>query len=155
MITEVMDAVIETQSGAGSVFATTTKGEGVFINSRIVAVLGLQPMEQVRVFALPNYPEKQDRVPWRAVRVERLGEPGEGSEALEHLILEFLSHGGYYTNAEIAEEIGTDPAQVGRSTARLFVTARIAKADVYAMPGQGRPAFVFYAKNVDQFDSPE
>lgn len=156
MITEVKDVVTEDKAYSGSMFATTKDGEGVFINARIVEMLKLEPMEEVRAFLLPNYPDKRDHIPWRAVRIERPKPDLTGvlgaEPSIDSRILEVLKRGGLFTNAEIAEDLGEEVPAVGTATARLFVMGKISKAEVYKRPGQGRPSFLLYGIDIEQFE---
>lgn len=159
MITDVKDVVLEDKSYSGSMFATTKDGEGVFINARIVQLLKLEPMEEVRAFVLPNYPDKREHIQWRAVRVER-SEKQEpviaGLKSLEptveQRVLTLLEAGGIFSNGEIAEYLGIEPALAGTTTARLFISGKLAKAEVHRRPGQMRPSLLLYAIDVDQFE---
>jgi hypothetical protein len=54
---------------SGSAFAMTEEGEMVFVNQRIVATVGLEPGGVYEAFLLPNYPDKREMIPWRALRV--------------------------------------------------------------------------------------
>jgi hypothetical protein len=156
VITEVKDVITEDKAYSGSMFATTRDGEGVFINARIVQMLDLAPMEEVRAFVLPNYPDKKDYIPWRAIRVERVVAQQAGVVSLEQSVdsrvLEVLKRGGIYTNGEIADELGEEAAAVGTATARLFALGKISKAEVYKRPGQARPSFLLYGIDVEQFE---
>lgn len=156
MITEVKDVITEDKAYSGSMFATTKEGEGVFINARIVQMLNLEPMEQVRAFLLPNYPDKREHIPWRAIRVERAKPDASGVLSLEPSIdarvLEVLKRGGLFTNSEIAEELNEDPPAVGSATSRLFILGKVSKAEVYSRPGQARPSFLLYAIDIEQFE---
>lgn len=159
MITDVKEVILEDKAYSGSMFATTKDGEGVFINARIVALLKLEPMEEVRAFVLPNYPDKQAHIQWRAVRVERIERPEPTTSGLKSLeptveqrVLSLLQDGGIFSNAEIAEELGIEPGVAGTTTARLFIMGKLAKAEVHRRPGQLRPSMLLYATDVEQFE---
>lgn len=159
MITEVKDIVLEDVSYSGSMFASTTDGQGVFINARIVQLLKLQPMEEVRAWLLPNYPDKSTHIQWRAIRIERIEKVEEAPSGLKSLeptleqrVLALLKDGGIHTNAEIAEDLGVEPSAAGTATARLFISGKISKAEVHRRPGQLRPSLLLYAIDVEQFE---
>ena len=72
--------------------------------------------------------------------------------SIDSRILEVLKRGGLFTNAEIAEDLGEEVPAVGTATARLFVMGKISKAEVYKRPGQGRPSFLLYGIDIEQFE---
>jgi hypothetical protein len=64
--------MVEVMTYSGSAFAATIDGEQVFINQRIVQSLNLQEGMTLLAHLLPNYVDKRDTIPWRAMRVEPL-----------------------------------------------------------------------------------
>ena len=68
--TQQMPVMIEAISYAGSAFGVNSNGEQVFINARIVDKCGLQEGMEVVALVLPNYEDKRDNIPWRALRVD-------------------------------------------------------------------------------------
>lgn len=155
-ITEIKDAVIENVSLAGSAFATTKEGEAIFINSRITAMLKLQPLDEVRAFVLPNYEDKRGNIPWRAVRVERTKVQDRAvaqvNPRVEDRILAHMRSGGIFSNADLSSDLEIDVLEVGTTTARLFNDGKIVKAEVYRRPGQARASFLLYAINIEEFE---
>ena len=65
-----MPAVVETNTFSGSAFAVNSQGEQIFINSRIMERMELEKGDQVTAYVLPNYEDKRDTIPWRAMRVD-------------------------------------------------------------------------------------
>jgi len=62
--------IVEYLTPTGSGFAVTPKGDQVFLNARLVTTMNVQPGDILNAFLLPNYPDKRDQIPWRAMRVE-------------------------------------------------------------------------------------
>jgi hypothetical protein len=157
MITEQKEVIVENIALNGSAFGVTKEGENVFINARIVALLGIRIMDNIVAHVLPNYPNRKDQVPWRAVRVDKT-ETAVAPAALsveprlEDIILRHMKDGGIYSNAELSEDLEHDVLMVSNSTARLFAAGKLAKAEVYRRPGQARPSFLLYAINVEEFE---
>lgn len=165
-----MPAMVELLTYSGSAFATNESGEQIFINSRIVERCKLTDGLEVVVHALPNYEDKRQSIPWRAMRVdvpraissvavsvsapEAVGLTTAPRSAVE-LDLEILgiinSEDGYLTTTEIAELAATDAKTAGNSCNRLFIRGKICKAEVHAGPGQGRASFLLWGKGTDAF----
>jgi hypothetical protein len=72
MTTEVIEAVVdEITFSTNSAFATSVAtGDVIFINARIVNAVGIDRGQRRKFIVLPNYPDKQAQVMWRAMRVE-------------------------------------------------------------------------------------
>lgn len=62
--------LVEYLTATGSAFAVTPQGEQVFMNKRLVDTMGVLAGDIYNAFLLPNYPDKQASIPWRAMRVE-------------------------------------------------------------------------------------
>ena len=62
--------IVEYLTPTGSGFAVTPKGDQVFLNARLVNTMNVQPGDMFNAFLLPNYPDKREQIPWRAMRVE-------------------------------------------------------------------------------------
>jgi hypothetical protein len=62
--------LVEYLTATGSAFAVTPQGEQVFMNKRLVDTMGVLAGDIYEAFLLPNYPDKQASIPWRAMRVE-------------------------------------------------------------------------------------
>ena len=62
--------MVEYITETGSGFAVNPEGEQVFMNKRLIDAVDVQPGDTYEAFLLPNYPDKRDQIPWRAMRVE-------------------------------------------------------------------------------------
>jgi hypothetical protein len=105
---------------SGSAFAMTESGEMVFVNQRIVATMDLAPGEAYDAFLLPNYPDKREMIPWRALRVSVEGQEPRSKkplldERLLHAVVRLLNNDGYLTAAEIAETLDAPLIEVHRA----------------------------------------
>ena len=115
MITEVKEVIIEEQTYSGSAFGVTEQGDGVFFNSRIVKTVGLKAGQTVKACLVPNFPDKREGIPWRAMRVEVTHDglnittqenvPLNLNEKIHRLLKE---EDGYWTLVELAEELEED-----------------------------------------------
>ena len=70
MLTEVKEVIIEETTYSDSAFGVTEEGDGVFFNARIVQKMGLKGGQTVQAYLVPNFSDKRDSIPWRAMRVE-------------------------------------------------------------------------------------
>mgnify|MGYP005995390965 FL=1 len=102
--------IVEYLTPTGSGFAVTPEGEQVFMNKRLVDAMNVQAGDIYNAFLLPNYPDKRDSIPWRAMRVE----PADTKLDLGHVavdsdlenVIEFLKgyeEGVCFTAAEMAD----------------------------------------------------
>ena len=113
MLTEVKEVFVEEQTYAGSAFGVTAEGDGVFFNSRIVEATKLQGGQTVKAFVVPNFPDKRESIPWRAMRVEVLKQETEIVSRQEAPLIDRLhelltDEGGGLTALEAANELGED-----------------------------------------------
>ena len=69
---QTLEVFIDTIAVHGCGFGTTNIGERVFMNSRMVNRLGLTEGMVATCHVIPNYPDKQEQVPWRAIRAENI-----------------------------------------------------------------------------------
>ena len=109
MLTEVKEVIIEETTYSDSAFGVTEEGDGVFFNSRIVQRMGLKGGQTVQAYLVPNFPDKRDSIPWRAMRVEVTHEQ-ENIEVVSHTLLDKIHRllkedNGYWTLTELAEEL--------------------------------------------------
>lgn len=109
MLTEVKEVIIEETTYSDSAFGVTEEGDGVFFNSRIVQRMGLKGGQTVQAYLVPNFPDKRDSIPWRAMRVEVTHEQ-ENIEVVSHTLLDKVHRllkedNGYWTLTELAEEL--------------------------------------------------
>jgi hypothetical protein len=105
---------------SGSAFGMTEEGDMVFINQRIVSSINAQAGENYEAFLLPNYPDKREMIPWRALRLVPEGQDPRAKkppvdEQLLHAIVRLLNNEGYLTAGEIAETLNAPLIDVHRS----------------------------------------
>ena len=111
--------IVEYITDTGSGFAVNPKGEQVFMNARLVNAMKVEPGDSYDAFLLPNYPDKREQIPWRAMRVE----PIELDLDMTHVsvdkkvnrIIEYMQldmAGVAYTAREISEELQMDHTEV-------------------------------------------
>tara|TARA_R100000030_G_scaffold96723_1_gene85126 strand:- start:1034 stop:1441 length:408 start_codon:yes stop_codon:yes gene_type:complete len=119
MLTEVKEVIIEETTYADSAFGVTEEGDGVFFNSRIVQKMGLKGGQTVQAYLVPNFPDKRDSIPWRAMRVEVTHEqenievtPTTLRDRIHRLLKGDMSV--MWTVTEIAEELEEDEQLVAR-----------------------------------------
>tara|TARA_R110002074_G_scaffold9470_1_gene37380 strand:+ start:250 stop:693 length:444 start_codon:yes stop_codon:yes gene_type:complete len=111
--------IVEYLTPTGSAFAVNPQGEQVFLNSRLVVAMKVQAGDIYNAFLLPNYPDKKDQIPWRAMRVE----PEQVDLELGHVKKDSLFNRieaymrsndkyGAYEACEIAEDLEVDQDDV-------------------------------------------
>lgn len=163
--TSKMVVMIESVSYTGSGFGSNENGEGVFFNQRLVEKVDLEMGDIVEAHAIPNYEDKRDVTPWRAIRVAAEKAVVEVSEAndvevfvrtaaqLDGEVLDLLQDEevAYWTSSDLADAADTDTTTVGNSCQRLFNRGQIARADVYGNPGQKHCSFLLWAENAERF----
>lgn len=169
MYTEVnkREVLIDDIAYSGSAFGITVdKGEGVFINQRIVESVKVKPGDRVMAFVLPNYEDKRATIPWRAMRVEVLGsifddvsdEHFENDEEvieeqrIEELIVQKLDEVGPMRTATLARLVGRTAGEVQTLCLGLWAAKRIAMADVFKDPSQKRSSHRVWAVSINDFD---
>ena len=64
-----MKVLIEDVTSAGSAFGSNEQGASVFFSSRLVERMDLDFGDIVSASAIPNYEDKREDTPWRAIRV--------------------------------------------------------------------------------------
>lgn len=104
--------MVEYITETGSGFAVNPEGEQVFMNKRLVDAVDVQPGDTYEAFLLPNYPDKREHIPWRAMRVEpveiNLDLSHVTSDSLVNRIVKWMSDsdpGIPFTAAEVAEAV--------------------------------------------------
>jgi len=119
MLTEVKEVIIEETTYSDSAFGVTEEGDGVFFNARIVQRMGLKGGQTVQAYLVPNFPDKRDSIPWRAMRVEVTHEqenievvPTKLLDKIRRLLKEDMSV--MWTVTEIAEELEEDEEVVAK-----------------------------------------
>lgn len=65
----VTQILVEYISEMGSAFAVTEEGDQVFLNERLVTRMDVQPGDVFDAHLVLNYPDKRERIKWRAMRV--------------------------------------------------------------------------------------
>ena len=155
--TIVMRVLIESVSYTGSAFGSNEKGDIVFFNQRLVEKIGLDMGDVAVAHVIPNYEDKRQETPWRAIRstIEKDAPlPVQRTPArLDGEVLELLqdTEVSYWTSSDLADASDTDTTTVGNSCLRLFNKGLISKADVHKGPDQDRASFCLWARNSDQF----
>ena len=92
------------------------------MNARLVTAMKVEPGDSYEAFLLPNYPDKREQIPWRAMRVE----PIDLDLDMTHVsvdkkvnrIIEYMEFasgdvtGVAYSAREISEELRMDHTEV-------------------------------------------
>ena len=136
-------------------------GEQVFIPPHTLAGHKLRAGDTVEAVLVVNSSDRSIHgTPWMAVRLDG------GEEAVAHVtdsnladdvsardkaVLDTVNENVYVTTAEIAATVGIDPKSAGNSALRLHNAGKVARADVYAKPGQQRASFVLWATDAKRF----
>ena len=111
--------IVEYITDTGSGFAVNPKGEQVFMNARLVNAMKVEPGDSYDAFLLPNYPDKREQIPWRAMRVEpieldldmtHVSVDRKANAIIEYMQLDMA--GVAYTAREISEELQMDHTEV-------------------------------------------
>lgn len=140
--------------------ARTDTGEQVYMPHSVVKGAGIVEDEIVTCSLIVNSHPSGDKTPWVAIRVERRAPAPtpvekviQPMETIEERVLQLVQEQGMITTAEVAQEF---PTRLDATTAynlmlRLFTAGKLAKADVYARPDQGRASFCLWATDVKVF----
>ena len=111
--------IVEYITDTGSGFAVNPKGEQVFMNARLVTAMKVEPGDSYDAFLLPNYPDKREQIPWRAMRVEpielnldmtHVSVDRKANAMIEYMQLDMA--GVAYTARELSEELQMDHTEV-------------------------------------------
>ncbi len=111
--------IVEYITDTGSGFAVNPQGEQVFMNARLVNAMKVEPGDSYDAFLLPNYPDKREQIPWRAMRVEpieldldmtHVSVDRKANAMIEYMQLDMA--GVAYTAREISEELQMDHTEV-------------------------------------------
>ena len=111
--------IVEYITDTGSGFAVNPQGEQVFMNARLVNAMKVEPGDSYDAFLLPNYPDKREQIPWRAMRVEpieldldmtHVSVDRKANAIIEYMQLDMA--GVAYTAREISEELQMDHTEV-------------------------------------------
>lgn len=145
---------------AGFAFgARTDNGEQVYIPPGVVRGAGVKEDEVVNCSMIVNTHPNSDQTPWCVIRVNRNAAPADPQpvaqpvENIEDQVLQLVREQGMITTAEVAQEF---PERLNATSAhnlmmRLFAAGKLAKADIYARPDQGRASFCLWATDVKVF----
>tara|TARA_R110000765_G_scaffold43225_2_gene90731 strand:+ start:824 stop:1372 length:549 start_codon:yes stop_codon:yes gene_type:complete len=172
--TETVEVFVDEITEMGSAFGATSEGEAVFINKRIVNAVGLAHGDRLRAAVLPNYEDKRDGVPWRALKAEVIGtifedisheptpepevapepEP-EPQETLSDRIVDLLSEGGPMRSATMAKYLDVDSADISSMCRGLNKMGKVAAAEIYGDLNNSRPSHIVWAFDINDFDSDE
>ncbi len=128
--TKQVQILVEYVTDTGSAFAVTPQGDTVFLNARLVNRMNVEAGDVYNAFLLPNYPDKRDDTPWRAMRVElapvtpmidNIKLSREDQEMLERAeyeekearIVEYMrEYGGASTVLELSTALDLEPSDV-------------------------------------------
>tara|TARA_R110000796_G_scaffold84437_1_gene184075 strand:- start:316 stop:861 length:546 start_codon:yes stop_codon:yes gene_type:complete len=158
-----MKVLIEDVTSAGSAFGSNEQGASVFFSSRLVERMDLDFGDIVSASAIPNYEDKREDTPWRAIRVMAVADTATIKVAqtarsltypeVDSMIYDALQDPdvNYWTVSDIADALDLDTKAVGNSCRRLFSKSLIAQADVHGAPDQERASFCLWARNIHQF----
>tara|TARA_R110000823_G_scaffold187374_1_gene319636 strand:- start:1194 stop:1727 length:534 start_codon:yes stop_codon:yes gene_type:complete len=168
--TQMMNVMIESVSYTGSAFGSNEQGATVFFNQRLVDKVSIDIGDIVEAYVIPNYEDKRDETPWRAIRAsvvssevlntlvasasDPVPEPvGRTPSQIEQEVLNFLGDEDvlYWTSSDLADAVDIDTKTIGNSCLRLFNKGLIAKADVHGRPNQERATFCLWARNAERF----
>ena len=116
--------LVEYLTATGSAFAVTPQGEQVFMNKRLVDTMGVLAGDIYNAFLLPNYPDKQESIPWRAMRVEHSDVSVDITPVVADSIpnriadyMEEVDEDGAWLPIDIAEAIDLDVTHVEEALA--------------------------------------
>ena len=104
--------IVEYITPSGSGFAVNPQGEQVFMNARLVNAMKVEAGDTFDAFLLPNYPDKKEMIPWRAMRVEPtqidLGLGHVSGDKKPNRIIEYMQahdDGIAWTITELSEDL--------------------------------------------------
>ena len=160
--TSTLNIVIENTTHSGSGFGITDQGEAVFLSMRLMEVMELEIGDLVTAHCIPNYEDKRDQIPWRAIRVDRQSVtqdpvsavPVPTAAAVEAEVIRLLSGSDvFWTTKELTDDcdLDVDTKTTGNACLRLFNKGRIAMAAVHAAPDQDRASWNLWAASTDAF----
>jgi hypothetical protein len=178
---QTFEVFIDTIAVHGCGFGTTDTGERVFINSRMANRLGLTEGMVVTCHVIPNYPDKQEQVPWRAIRGENVrkvvvqddpeasldqpspavfaaAEDGPPAEVavLSDRILQHLREVGPTSTSSLTRHIkdlaGVGSIEISATCHALHRAGTIVRADVYRVKGQSKASMVVWAMSVEEME---
>lgn len=111
--------LVEYLTATGSGFAINPQGEQVFMNKRLIDAMGVKPGDYYEAYLLPNYADKRDQIPWRAMRVEPvevdLDLSHVAGSAIENAIVDYMrdvDSEGVFEVCDISDDMDLDFKQV-------------------------------------------
>jgi hypothetical protein len=135
--------------------ARTDNGEQVYMPQSVTVGVGVTEGEIVTCALIANTHPKKAQTPWIAVRLERRVQEAvvQPEETIDDRVMRLVREVGMVSTAEVAQEF---PERLNATSAhnlmlRLFTAGKLAKADVYARPDQGRASFCLWATDVKVF----
>lgn len=175
-MTKEMNVFVDQITYVGSAFGATDEGEPVFINKRIVTAVGIEHGDKLKVHCLPNYEDKRDEVPWRALKATIQGsifedisdepedEPApepdpepepepEPQVTMSDRIMDLLSESGPMRSSTIAEHLEIDSADVSSMCRGLNKLGKVAAAEIYGDLNNSRPSHIVWAYDINDFDN--
>jgi len=171
-MTKELDVFVDQITYVGSAFGATNEGEPVFINKRIVTAVGIEHGDKLKVHVLPNYEDKRDEVPWRALKAtiqgsifEDVSDEPEDEPELEPVpepepqvtmsdrIIDLLSESGPMRSSTIAEHLEIDSSDVSSMCRGLNKLGKVAAAEIYGDLNNSRPSHIVWAYDINDFDN--
>lgn len=167
-----MEAVVEMKSFSGSAFAVNSAGEQIFINARIMERMNLREGGLVTAYVLPNYADKRQTIPWRAMRVDVPRdipqqtspvvetEPSTLDNEIMRLLWADIETGRLWTDKEVSDKISANasttldtasPAECHRACTRLYERAVICRVDFSTDPTRAR-SLIMWAATLRDFE---
>jgi hypothetical protein len=166
-MTKEMDVFVDQITYVGSAFGATNEGEPVFINKRIVTAVGIEHGDKLKVHCLPNYEDKRDEVPWRALKATIQGsifedisdepedEPAPEPEpqvTMSDRIMDLLMESGPMRSSTIAEHLEIDSADVSSMCRGLNKLGKVAAAEIYKDLNNSRPSHIVWAYDINDYE---
>lgn len=142
--------LVEYLTAAGSAFAVNANGEGVFINARIVDSIGVEVNKEYLAFLLPNYPDKREHTPWRAMRMEADVVEVVEKEVVDSDVLASLDQDPRaVTVGTLAEDLGIGPDLSSKLLTKLHASGKLAKIGLYLSTSSERASRAVYCRQQD------
>ena len=160
-----MQAIVETNTFSGSAFAVNSQGEQIFINRRIMERMNLEEGVLVTAHVLPNYEDKLQSIPWRAMRVDVPRHIPDSNvvkelDQLDNLIKRILweDTARLWTDKEIAETFNAHAmmdsvteTECHQACVRLHERSLICKVDFSSDPDKTK-SVVMWASGIEDFE---
>ncbi len=155
---------IETITRYNSAFGTTSAGDRVFLGARIIETVGLQEGDVTQCHVLPNYEDKREEIPYRAIRaggpinqpeVIQAPELETPASSVQASILNHLTDVGPSSTSSLAAAVnglraGTN--ETHQACLTLHSQGKICRALAYRTADQGRASMTLWAMSVEEFE---